>query len=536
MSEQGPGLADEAAVEQDRASVTICVLGATGYVGGRLVPALLEAGWRVRAVGRSTHKLQCRPFARHERCEVAEADVLDEKSLARALEGCRTAYYLVHSMEGSQDYVAKDRAAAQSMVRAAAGAGLSRIIYLSGLLPDDPKPSRHLRSRAEVAEIMSAGPVPATVLRAGIILGSGSASFEILRYIVDRLPVMLTPKWVRTETQPISIRDVLFYLAGCLEHPQTAGQTYDIGGPYIETYERLFRMYQEEAGLPKRLILPVPMLTPRLSSYWLGFVSPIPVSLARPLVLGLRNRVVCKDHRIREIMPRDLTDCRTAIRLALNKVQQHVVDTSWSDAGGLHTPEWAIAGDAHYAGGMVFTSAYVIRLAGCPEELWDRVTAIGGDTGWYSYNMLWALRGFMDKLVGGVGLRRGRRHPTRISVGDALDFWRVIDVQPPERLLLLAEMKLPGEALLEFTMEQLATGDTELTMTARFLPRGVGGLLYWWAVYPLHGLVFKGMARALAGRTSCTVLDGPKTVRKSALCLIQPGNQSEQGKRNTKDA
>ncbi len=510
---------------EERGGHTICVLGATGYVGGRLVPLLLEKGWRVRAVGRSSFKLGCRPFASHERCEIAEADLFDPDSVRKALKGCFAAYYLVHSMQpGSKDFAARDRIAADNMVAAARDSGLERIIYLSGLIPDDPHISHHLRSRAEVGEILSGGEVPCTILRAGVIIGSGSASFEILRYLVDRLPVMITPMWVRTETQPISIRDVLFYLSGCLEHPETVGDAFDIGGPFIETYERLFRIYQEEAGLRKRLIIPVHLLTPRLSSYWLGFVSPIPVALARPLVMGLRNRVVCKDHRIREIMPCELTDCRTAISRALEKVKQQVVDTCWSDAGSMHTPEWVACGDAEYAGGMVCHTSYRIRLQGCPEELWDRVSAIGGDTGWYCCKALWGVRGWLDKLLGGVGLRRGRRHPTHISVGDALDFWRVLDVQPSERLLLLAEMKLPGEALLEFIMEQMDKGDTILTVTARFLPRGVGGMLYWWAVYPLHGIVFKNMVRALAEKTSCKVLEGPKVVKGPASKCRLPGS------------
>jgi uncharacterized protein YbjT (DUF2867 family) len=506
-----------------RSQKTICVLGATGYVGGRLVPTLLKKGWRVRAVGRSAFKLRCRPYSSHDRCEVAEADLFDVESLRGALKGCHAAYYLVHSMQGRGDFAAKDRMAAQNMVLAAKEAGVERIIYLGGLIPDDPNISHHLQSRAEVGEILAAGDVPCTTLRAGVILGSGSASFEILRYLVDRLPAMITPKWVRTESQPISIRDVLFYLSGCLEHPETTGDAFDIGGPHIETYERLFRMYQEEAGLRKRFILPVPFLSPKLSSYWLGFVSPIPVALARPLVLGLRNRVVCKDHRIRKIMPRELSDARSTIQKALEKVKQQVVDTCWSDAGSIDTPEWIACGDAPYSGGTVFNSAYRIKLRGCPEELWDTVTSIGGDRGWYCCDTLWSLRGWMDKLIGGVGLRRGRRHPSQIAVGDALDFWRVLDVQPPERLLLLAEMKLPGEALLEFNLEQIGTGDTILTMTARFLPRGLGGLLYWWAVYPMHSVVFKGMAKALAKQASCTILEGPTLIEGSAPKCRLPG-------------
>lgn len=509
----------------ERGDHTICVLGATGYVGGRLVPQLLEKGWRVRAVGRSAFKLRCRPFSSHERCEIAEADLFDADSLRAALDGCRAAYYLVHSMEsGVGDYAARDRQAAENMVRAAAEAGLERIVYLGGLIPDDPHISDHLQSRAEVGRILSEGAVPCTFFRAGMIMGSGSASFEILRYLVERLPVMITPKWVRTESQPIAIRDVLFYLAGCLEHAETADDSFDIGGPHIETYDRLFRMYQQEAGLKPRLIIPVPLLTPQLSSYWLGFVSPIPMALARPLVLGLRNRVVCKDFRIRKIMPHDLSDARLTIRRALDRLNQQVVDTCWSDAGPLKTPEWLACGDADYAGGTVLDTAYRVKVRGAPEELWEHIVSIGGETGWYCCDKLWGLRGWIDKLIGGVGLRRGRRSPTELAVGDALDFWRVLDIQPPDRLLLLAEMKVPGEALLEYTLEQLGTDDTVLTMTARFLPRGVAGLFYWWSVYPLHDLVFKGMARALAGQCSCEILEGPVKVEGPAPKCRIPGS------------
>lgn len=509
-------------MKESRQDTVICVLGATGYVGGRLVTHLLEKGWRVRAVGRSAAKLGCRPYASHERCELVEADLFDTKSLQSALKDCHAAYYLVHSMEGRGDFAEKDRLAARNMVDAAEKAGLDRIIYLGGIIPDDPNISHHLQSRAEVGEILAGGKVPCTIFRAGLILGSGSASFEMLRYLADRLPVMVTPKWVRTESQPISIRDVLFYLTGCLEHSQTIGDAFDIGGPHVETYEGLFRIYEQEAGLKRRLIIPVPFFSLTLSSYWLGLISPVPVPLARPLLLGLRNKIICTDKKIQDILPRELSDARTTIRRALEKIEQELVDTCWSDAGALDHPEWVACGDAGYAGGKVYESSFHIVLKGCLEELWEKVVSIGGDTGWYCCDSLWAIRGTVDTLFGGVGARRGRRHPTELQIGDALDFWRVLDIQPLQRILLLAEMRLPGQALLEISIEESGDGNTELTMRSRFFPRGLSGISYWLLSSSLHKLVFRRMLQALAKSTKCTIVNGPiHGARQSNGCGTQ---------------
>ena len=320
----------------------VLVTGSTGYVGGRLVPKLLDSGYRVRALGRSIAKLQARPWARHPLVELARGDVLDYESLLEAAQGCRAAFYLVHSMVADpKGFTETDRTAAQNMARAAAEAGLEHIIYLGGLgSTEDPHLSQHLRSRHEVAEILQSGPVPATFLRAAMILGSGSASFEILRYLVDRLPVMITPRWVHNPVQPIAIRNVLNYLQGCLEHEETRGQTFDIGGPEVLTYRQLFDIYAEEAHLRRRLIIPVPVLTPTLSSYWIHLVTPVPASIARPLAEGLSNPVVCKDNRIRAIIPQELLDCRQTIRLALERVKQQQIDTCWMDAGAVVPPEW----------------------------------------------------------------------------------------------------------------------------------------------------------------------------------------------------
>jgi uncharacterized protein YbjT (DUF2867 family) len=492
----------------------ILLTGATGYVGGRLAPRLLAAGYRVRALGRSPAKLRGRPWGGHPNLELAQGDVLDLESMRQAAQGCAAAYYLVHSMGGAGDFAQTDRRAAQNMVQAAAAAGLERLIYLGGLgEPDDPRLSEHLRSRLEVARILQAGPTPATVLRAAMILGSGGAAFEIMRYLVDRLPVMLTPRWVHNPVQPIAIRNVLAYLLGCLEPEAVKGQTFDIGGPEVVSYRRLFDLYAEEARLPRRLIIPVPVLTPKLSSYWIHLVTPVPASLAQPLAEGLATPVVCRDTRIRTIIPQELLDCRSTIRLALQRLAQQQVETCWSDAGLMTPPEWAQCGDAGFAGGTVLSLGYEVRLGAGPAEIWEPLVRIGGQAGWYFGNSLWKLRGLLDRLSGGFGLRRGRRHPTHLQVGDALDFFRVLEVEPPRRLLLLAEMKMPGEATLEFRLTPGTGGETELTLLARFLPRGLGGLAYWCALEPFHRRIYQGMLRAIATAAGKPLTAGPERLK-----------------------
>jgi len=477
----------------------VLVVGSTGYVGGRLVPALLEAGHKVRAAGRSMAKMAQRPWAFHPGLELVQADLSDLDSVRAACRGCGAAYYLVHSMHpDKRDFAAADREAAMNMARAARETGLTRIIYLGGLGEDREGLSKHLQSRREVAKILEYGGTPLTHLRAAMILGSGSASFELMRYLVDRLPVMLTPKWVRTRAQPISIADVLGYLIGCLEESRTIGETFDIGGPDILSYQDIFNLYAEEARLPKRLILPAPILSPGLSAYWAQLVTPIPAALVIPLIGGLRNEVICKDERIREIIPLKLRTCRETIRRALEKISQNAVETCCSDAGAVKPPEWVACGDAPYAGGAVFSYGYKARIKAEPAEIWGALSKIGGETGWYYGDMLWRIRGLMDKLAGGVGLRRLAMRPDRLRVGAPLDFWRILDVERNHRLSLLAEMKMPGEGLLEFRIFEEKPGLCVLSAQARFLPRGLAGMAYWYATYPLHKLVFSGMLKGLA--------------------------------------
>jgi uncharacterized protein YbjT (DUF2867 family) len=469
----------------------IVVTGATGYVGGRLVPRLLEAGYRVRCLVREPRKLADRPWRDHAAVTVERVDLEDPESLARLLEGCSAAYYLVHSMESSgATYAERDRDLARTFGAAAARAGVGRLVYLGGLGELGPNLSEHLASRREVERVLSASGVPLTVFRAAMIIGSGSASFEILRYLVERLPIMVTPAWVKTESQPVAITDVLHWLVRCLSVPETAGATLEIGGPDVLPYRELMQVMAQELGLRRRLIVALPVLTPRLSSGWISLVTPVSYRIARPLAEGLRNRVVVTNDLCRRLMPHEALGVRAAIRRALDRVRSNEVDTRWSAAG-------AVPGDPDWAGGTLFTDRRSIAIAAPAAEVFRAVGRIGGGHGWYAADILWRIRGWMDTLAGGPGLRRGRRDNERVEFGEALDFWRVIGVTQDRSLSLLAEMKLPGVATLNFEIEPAAGGGTTLVMTARFRPRGLLGILYWYSVLPLHHIVFGGMLRGI---------------------------------------
>lgn len=467
----------------------VFLTGATGYIGGRLVRWLLDRGWTVRVAVRSLDKLTARPWYADPRLQAVEVDLTDLDRLSQAMIGCGPAYYLVHSMlVAGSAFHAHDQTLARTFAKAATSAGLQRLIYLGGLGETGPGLSEHLASRRAVEEALAGGSVPLTAFRAGVILGSGSASFEILRYLVERLPVMVTPRWVETECQPIAVRNVLHALVACLTTPATIGATLDLGGPEIMSYRTLMQTTAEALGLRRRLIIPVPVLTPRLSSWWIHLVTPIDHRLARPLADGLRNRVVCRDTRAITLMPQRLLRVREAIDLALGREIAGLVETSWSDAGPM-------PGDPQWSGGTVLSDRRSRTTTATAGAVFAAISRVGGRHGWYSTDLLWRLRGWLDRLVGGPGLRRGRRDPIRLLPGDAVDFWRVAAVEPDRRLELTAEMRLPGEARLEWTIRDLG-GHCEVVQLARFRPLGLFGLLYWYAVAPLHGLVFP---RMLAG-------------------------------------
>ncbi|MFI8189215.1 SDR family oxidoreductase [Streptomyces sp. NPDC085946] len=489
--------------DEHRARAPRClVTGATGYIGGRLVPELLAAGHRVRCLARSPERLRDHPWAGE--AEVVRGDVTDAPSVAAAMDGVDVAYYLVHALGTGRDFEETDRRAARIFARAAREAGVRRIVYLGGLTPagvPERELSPHLRSRAEVGRILLDSGVPTTVLRAAIVIGSGSASFEMLRYLTERLPVMVTPSWVRTRIQPVAVRDVLRALVGSARMPDDVNRAFDIGGPDVLTYREMMAGYAAVAGLPRRFIVPVPVLTPGLSSHWVGLVTPVPASIARPLTESLRHEVVCHEHDIARYVPDPPghpIGFHEAVRQALRRVRDAEVVTRWSSASVPGAPSDPLPTDPDWAGGSLYTDHRERAVRASPEALWRVVEGIGGENGWYSFPLAWALRGWLDRLVGGVGLRRGRRDAQRLRVGDSLDFWRVEEIEPGRLLRLRAEMRLPGLAWLEMYVDTDGDGRSRYRQRALFHPHGLLGQAYWWGVSPFHAVVFGGMARNIA--------------------------------------
>ncbi|MFF3195431.1 SDR family oxidoreductase [Streptomyces misionensis] len=493
------------------------VTGASGYLGGRLVPELLDAGYRVRCLVRTPRKLRDHPWA--DRVEIVRGDVTDAASVARAMAGMDVAYYLVHALGTGRDFERTDREAARIFGEQARLAGVKRLVYLGGLTPagvPERELSPHLRSRAEVGRILLDSGVPTAVLRAAVVIGSGSASFEMLRYLTERLPVMVTPRWVHTRIQPIAVRDVLRLLAGCARLPADVARTFDIGGPEVLTYLEMMQRYAAVAGLPRRVILRVPVLTPGLSSYWVGLVTPVPAAIARPLTESLRYEVVCHENDIERYVPSPPghpLGFDRAVALALQRIREARVDTRWSSAAVPGAPSDPLPTDPDWAGGSLYTDVRERAADVPPEALWRVVEGIGGENGWYSFPLAWAVRGRLDRLVGGVGLRRGRRDARRLRVGDSLDFWRVEEIERGRLLRLRAEMRLPGLAWLEMRVEDDGGGGCRYRQRALFHPRGLLGHLYWWSVSPFHAVVFGGMARNIVRAAAASSRDG--AVRRS---------------------
>jgi len=474
----------------------ILVTGATGYIGGRLAIRLLDNGYRIRCLVRSPLKLLSRPWVEHPNVEIFPVDAKDYISVLNAMDGCQAAFYLIHSMvsEG-REYREHDRQIAWTFAKAAEEAGLQRIIYLGGLGETGEGLSEHLSSRREVEADLASGSTPVTVLRAAVIIGSGSASFEILRYLVNRVPVMVTPRWVNTECQPISVRNVLNYLVMCLETPETTGKILDIGGPEILTYREMMYIMAEAQKLPRPLIIPVPGMSLVIGAWWVQMLTPIDNRIALPLTEGLKNKVVCRNDDAAKLMPQELLNFRESIDAAVVKITTHQVETYWSDAG-------FIPGDPHWTGGTEFKNQYDVDIKATPDVIFREICRIGGETGYYGADWLWAIRGWMDQLVGGPGLRRGRKDPETVAYGDVIDFWRVSGYEQDHRLELHAEMRLSGEAYLEFDVhsDEDDPNRSNLTSTAMYKPKGLLGYAYWFTVLPLHRFVFLKMLRGIKNK------------------------------------
>lgn len=468
----------------------ILLTGATGYVGGRLFPLLKKKNLSIRCLVRHPDKIAGHRFRG---ATIQQGDVISGEGLAEALQGIHTAYYLVHALASDRDFEKKEQLGAEKFAAAAKAAGVEKIIYLSGLGHESSDLSPHLKSRHQVGKILAASGVPTLEFRAGIILGSGSLSFEMVRALVERLPLMIIPRWVQTPTQPIAIEDVLSYLILALDHPLPHSQIFEIGGSDVVSYQDIMKEYGRQRGL-HRLMIPVPVLTPHLSSRWLGLITPLFAKVGKKLIEGIRNPTLVRNSEALRVFPVRPMGIQKAIARALSNEDEDFALTHWADA-------LSSSKQRQHWGGVRFKNRLIdsrsIKIPVPAKRAFRPIQEIGGKRGWYYGNWLWQIRGFLDSLIGGVGLRRGRRDPVDLKVGDALDFWRVERLDPPHTLLLRAEMKLPGRAWLEFEIDPTASG-VSLTQTAMFDPIGLAGLMYWYLLYPIHGRIFRGMLRGIA--------------------------------------
>jgi len=472
-------------------SKNILVIGASGYIGSQLIPVLLEKGHKVRALVRNRKKISVYDW--HIECDIREGDVLDSSFSDRELQNINIVYYLLHSMGNPKgDFTRLDRLAARKTADMSRSAGVDRIIYLGGLGRRDIEQSLHLKSRHEVGDILRTSSVPVTEFRAAVIIGAGSFSFEMVHHLTNRLPVMICPRWVITRTQPISIDDVIRYLAAAIDTPESSGRIIDIGGPEVLTYRDMMLTVARVLGL-KRWLIQVPVLTPRLSSYWVGLVTPIPIQPARALIEGVRHETICENDYSMEFF--DIQPCpfEAAVRKALSAVLPESRDTEENKYQSIIK---------RIEPSHILTDRQQTTINAPVDRVFNTVASIGGENGWYYADWLWKIRGLIDELCGGVGLRRGRRDDTALKQGEALDFWRVEELDQGQRLLLRAEMKVPGKAWLEFEVSPIDHKRCHLIQTARFYPRGLAGIFYWYGIYPVHSLVFKGLVSAIARKAS----------------------------------
>jgi len=505
------------------------VTGATGYLGGRLAPRLADAGHEVRVIARDAERLRHLPWS--DRVEIVEGDLADAAAVSAAVEGVDVVYYLVHSLSADARFEQQESAMARTVATAAREAGVQRIVYLGGLHPDGPAEelSPHLRSRAAVGDILLASGVPTAALQAGVVIGSGSASFEMIRHLTDVLPYMPAPRWVRNRVQPIAVRDVLYYLIAAAGLPPEVNRTFDIGGPDAFRYGQLMNGYALEAGLRQRPIATLPVLTPWLASQWVNLVTPIPRSLAVPIISSLQHDAVVREHDIRDWIPDPpggLTGYRKAVRLALKRVRDGQVETSWQDSPVSGAPSDPLPSDPDWAGNTVLLDERERPSSAPSDRVWRVIEAVGGDNGWYSLPFAWTVRGWMDKVVGGVGLRRGRRDPNRLAPGDALDWWRVEKLERGRFLRLRAEMRVPGRAWLELSVEPGEGGGADgggsvYRQRAVFFPKGLAGRAYWLAILPFHGVIFASMAQRITAEAE---QDRPAAPRPDAVRATEPAS------------